>query len=550
MVRAMVRSRRIPADADPLDAQRTGLAPARFQSPVGPEYGWVRRPWAATMWIVGGVALFAFYLRISFTVPVTSDGANNALQAWDMLHGHLLLHGWIFGDATYYTLDLPVLAITEIFFGLCDLTSHVASALTYLIITVSAVALALADSRGLARVARCGVVVAVLTAMFHVESNVWYLLGAPDHTGTSAILLVCFLLIDRAPARGFTPPLLCAILCAGRIGDASIRYVAVPAIIVVCSYRAVAAWKVRTGDAACAVAAAASVPLASVVRAVMRHFGAYQMIAPKTAISPPWHWPHNAALALHAVAVLFGVGTGSSSSSLARGAGYLLGLACFVAVAAGFARVAMNWRTASRAEQLLCAAIVINISAYVISTVPASSNPYEIAAVLPCGAVLAARAVVPGHFGGTLRAGLATGLVAIVALLPLTAAAAQPVAAVPTASLSAWLKAHGLTYGLAGYWDSSVITLQSGNQVQVRAVTMYGSQVFRYDWQTNTSWFDPSRHDATFVITDLAGGGLSPSAESYFGKPVTIERMAQWAILIYHKNLLQQVATAATGPQW
>ncbi len=133
-------------------------------------------------------------------------------------------------------------------------------------------------------------------------------------------------------------------------------------------------------------------------------------------------------------------------------------------------------------------------------------------------------------------------LVAIAALLPLSVAAAQPAAAVPTASLSAWLKAHGLTYGLAGYWDSSVITLLSGNQVQVRAVAMYGSQVFRYDWETNTLWFDASRHDATFVITDLAGNGLSPSAESYFGKPVKIERVAHWAILIYHKNLLEQVA--------
>jgi hypothetical protein len=536
-------------DADPLDAQRTGLTPARFQRPAGPGHRWVRRLRAVTMWIVGCMALFAFYLRISFTGHVTSDGANNALQAWDMLHGHLLLHGWIIGDATYYTLDLPVLAVTEIFFGLCDLTSHIASALTYLIVTVSAAAVAVTDSRGLARVARCGVVVAVLTAMFHVGSNVPYLLGASDHTGTSAFFLVSFLLIDGAPARRFTPPLLCAILCAGQLGDATIRYVAVPAIVLVCSYRAVAAWKVRTGDAACALTAAASVPLAYAVRTVMLHFGAYQMVAPKTAISPPWQWPRNAALAWHAVSVLFGVGAGASSSSLARGAGYALGLACLLAAAAGFARVAWTWRTASRAEQLLCAAIVISISAYVTSTIPVLSNPYEIVAVLPCGAVLAARAFVPGDLAGTLRVGLATGLVTIGALLPLTIAAAQPAAAVPTASLSAWLKAHGLTYGLAGYWDSSVITLLSDNQVQVRAVAMYGSQVFRYDWETNTLWFDASRHDATFVITDLAGNGLSPSAESYFGKPVKVEHVAHWAILIYQKNLLEQVAIATTGPQ-
>ena len=538
----MARSQRIAAEADPPDAQPAWSPLARFQLLADREHRWLRRLLGATPWIVGCMALFAFYLRISFTGHVSSDGANSALQAWDILHGHLLLHGWIIGDATYYTFDLPVLALTELFSGLSNLTSHVASALTYLIVTVFAVAIALAGSRGLARVARCGVVVVVLTAMFHLESNTHYLLGAPDHTGTSVFLLVSVLLIDRVPARWYTWPLLLAILCAGQIGDASVLYVVVPAVVVVCGYRVVAARNVRTGDAANALAAAASVPLASVVRAVMLHFGAYQMVAPRTALSPPQQWPHNAALAWHALRVLFGAEAGSGSPALARNAGYILGIACLLAVAAGFARVVWTWRTASRAEQLLCAAIVINLSAYVISTMPIPSNPYEVVAVLPCGAILAARACVPAHIGDTLWDGLATSLVAVGALLPLTAAATQPAAAVPTAPLSAWLPAHGLTYGLAGYWNSSAITLESGNRVRVRAVLMDGRQVIPCFWETNTLWYDASRYYANFVIIDLAGPGLSPSAEQAFGKPVRIGHLAQWEILIYQKNLLKQLA--------
>jgi hypothetical protein len=536
----MAWSKRIPTDAGPLDAGQTGLPPTPSQRPAGPGHRWVHHPFAAAASIAACIGLFAFYLRISLTGRVTSDGANNALQAWDMLHGHLLLHGWIIGDATYYTFDLPVLAFTEIFFGLSDLTSHVASALTYLIVTVGAVALALTDSRGLARAARCGAVVVVLTAMFGVGSNAPYLLGVPDHTGTSVFLLVSFLLIDRAPARRYTSPLLLAILCAGQIGDATVGYVAVPAVVVVSVYRVVAAWKVRTGDAANALAAAASVPLAAAVRTWMLHFGAYQMVAPKDAISGPGQWTHNAALAWHAVRVLFGVSAGSGSPALSD-AGYILGVACLLAVAAGLARVVWTWRTASRAEQLLFVAITVNLMAYVLSTIPITTNPYEVVAVLPCGAVLAARACVPGYIAGPRRAGLATGLAAIAALLPLITAAAQPTAAAPTAPLSAWLEAHGLTYGLAGYWNSSVITLQSGNGIAVRAVVMNGSQVVGYPWETNSLWFDPARHDATFVIIDLAGNGLSPSAERYFGKPEMIGHVAHWEILIYQMNLLKQV---------
>jgi hypothetical protein len=304
----------------------------------------------------------------------------------------------------------------------------------------------------------------------------------------------------------------------------------------------VAARKVRTGDAANALAAVASVPLALAVRAVMLHFGAYQMVAPKIAISSPRQWPQNAELAWHAICVLFGVMAGSGSSALERDAGYLLGLACLLAAAAGVGRVAWTWRTASRAEQLLCAAIVLDLSAYVISTMPVLTNPYEVVAVLPAGAVLAARTCVPGHMAVTRRTGLATGLAAVAALLPLTIAAARPAATGPTAPLSAWLEAHGLTYGLAGYWNSSAITLQSDNRVQVRAVVMKGPQIRPYAWETNTLWFDASRHDATFVIVDLDGNGLSPSAEQYFGKPAMIGHVAHWAVLIYRKNLLEQVA--------
>ena len=309
----MAWSKQTAADADPPDARRTGWPPPQAQRSVGPRRRWLRRPLAAAEWIVGGIALFALYLRVSLTGHVTSDGANSALQAWDMLHGHLLLHGWVIGDATYYTFDLPVLALTEIFFGLGDLASHVASALTYLIVTVSAVALALPGSRGLARVARCGVVIVVMIAMFHAGAYVAYLLlGPPDHTGTSAFLLVAFLLVDRVPARWYAPPLLLAILCAGQIGDATVRYVAVPAVVVVCGYRVVAARKVRTSDAANALAAAASVPLAFAARAVMLHFGAYQMVAPETAISPPGRWPHHAVLAWDAIRVLFGAHAGEA----------------------------------------------------------------------------------------------------------------------------------------------------------------------------------------------------------------------------------------------
>jgi hypothetical protein len=503
-----------------------------------------RRWWPAAAWTCCGIALFALLLRISLIHKMDSDGANNALQGWDMLHGNLLLHGWIIGDATYYTLELPVYAMTEAVLGLHIVTGHVVSVLTFLIVVACAAALAMTGSRGLPRAARCVAVVAVLASPLLVGAGASTLLEEPDHFGTSAIMLVTFLLIDRAPGRRFTSPLVCAILCAGQIGDATVRYVAIPAVLLVCAYRVVAARKIRTADTAIMLAAAASVPLSLLVRSAMKHFGAFAMVAPPTRISPAAQWPHHAALTLVSIRSLFGAITGPTAPLGTVGAAF--GTICLLAAAFGFARVVWTWRTASRSEQLLFTGIVMNVGAYMISAVATPRGTYEIIAVLPFGAVLASRACVPARITGAWRARTAIATAAVAALLPLIAAATPPIQGLPAAPLAVWLEAHGLTYGIGGYWDASDVTVQSGNQVQVRAIVPAGSKVGPYYWETKPSWYDPSQHDATFVIgyaTSQGGNITLALTERSFGRPAAIYQVAGRVILVYNKNLLRGLPT-------
>jgi len=182
--------------------------------------------------------------------------------------------------------------------------------------------------------------------------------------------------------------------------------------------------------------------------------------------------------------------------------------------------------------------------------------------VLPCGAVLAARACVPSRIIGARRARAGLAAAALVALLPLAAAATLPPVTPAAVPLAAWLKARGLTYGIAGYWNASAVTLQSGNQVQVRAVVRYsgriaGYYIAPYDWETKADWYDASRHDATFVIAN----GVYPDSttltaaqvERYFGRPAQTYRVAGREILIYQTNLLKRLRApsqpAPTGPR-
>jgi hypothetical protein len=504
--------------------------------------GAARRAWAALAWALAGAALYALFLRISLADALTSDPANNALQAWDMLHGHLLLHGWILGDVTFYTFELPLIALVEIFFGLHTIAVHVAEALVYLIVTALAVAIAVTGSRGGSRAARAGVVAAVLAAPALVAMDIWIPLGFPDHTGTTVFVLVSFLLVDRVPDKWFTAPIVGLVVCAGQISDVTVRYVAVPAIVVVCGYRVLASGKFRSGDAANAAAAVASVPVALAVRALMRHFGAYVMVSPKTRIAPIAHWPHNAALTWYAVRMVFGISTGPASHSHPVGAAAVFGTICLLLAVAGMVRVVWRWRTARRAEQLLLVAIVINVGVYAISTLPTPRTPHDLVAVLPAGAILGARALVPPRIAGRLTALAAAGAAAVAALLPLSlSAAARPPQVPPYAALATWLEDHGLHYGLGGYWDGSSVTLQSAGSVKVRTVHLVDGGIRPFPWETNTLWYDPARYYANFVIIDLVNIDLVPQAERFFGKPVSSHHLGNWEILIYNKNVLPVV---------
>jgi hypothetical protein len=103
-------------------------------------------PRSLVLVVVGAACagLFWCYLRLSETFPGGADGASNALEAWDMLHGNWLLHGWTLTDVAFYTTELPEYAAIELARGLGPGVLHAAMARA----PVRAVARARRGSRG------------------------------------------------------------------------------------------------------------------------------------------------------------------------------------------------------------------------------------------------------------------------------------------------------------------------------------------------------------------------------------------------------------------
>src|ERR1700689_2929 len=162
-----------------------------------------RWAWAAGLTVVA-VVLFVCYVRLSRTIPDNSDGSDQALQAWDMLHGNWLLRGWTVGDVSYYTTEIPEYIIVEKIIGLGANVIDVAAAVTYTLLVLLAGLLAKGRATGREGVIRALIAAGILLAP-ELDHGIHLLVSQPDHIGTQVPLLLIFLVLDRAPRRWYLP---------------------------------------------------------------------------------------------------------------------------------------------------------------------------------------------------------------------------------------------------------------------------------------------------------------------------------------------------------
>ena len=185
-------------------------APGTAAPAAPPDRRWL----AAATWGLGLVVAFAANLRLSQTNATNSDGASQALQAWDML--------------------------VELVHGLNADAVHVAAALTYTLAMLLAALLAMGKTTGREAVARAAIAAGIMIAP-QLDAGTYALLNSPDHVGTSVPVLLAWLIVDRARPRWYGPVVVGLILAWAQIADVLVLYVAVVPLAIVCSFRALRA---------------------------------------------------------------------------------------------------------------------------------------------------------------------------------------------------------------------------------------------------------------------------------------------------------------------
>ena len=157
-----------------------------------------RAAWPAGV-AAAAVVLFLCALREARTLTVDSDGGSNALQAWAMLHGNLLLHGWHLSDVSWYTTELPEYMLVELVRGLRPDVVHVSAALTYTLLVLLAAFVARGRATGRAGLVRAAIAVGIMLAPSLAAAE--NLLSVVDHTGSAVPVLAVLVLLERAGRR-------------------------------------------------------------------------------------------------------------------------------------------------------------------------------------------------------------------------------------------------------------------------------------------------------------------------------------------------------------
>ena len=536
-----------------------------------------RAAWRPALVVLAAIGLFILYWRQSESVALSSDGASNVLQAWAMLHGNLLLHHWRVSDLSFYTTELPQYALIEYVLGLGAGVAHVGAAMTYTLLVLLAAVLArgddppappregMAGSRARGRVGWTRALIAAGIMVAPQLSATQIVLLSPDHTGTAVPVLVTWLIIDRVTpdrwkaARWVVPLVVFVLLTWTMIADSIVLITCIAPLVLVCVVRACTglAGPVRRAvgsaprwyELSLAAAAAVAGGLGSAAPRLIAALGGYRQgpVEAETAVAAV---RHHAWVTFQGVLELFGANVFDARPAIEVVFVWLhlvgaIGVICALGLA-----LARLFRFQDLVIPVFAVAIVLNLASYMFSLHAADIvDTREIAAVLPLGAVLAGRVLAEPLLNLVQAARRARhwllpaiGVVAAGYLGTLAYGAAQSPAPPAYQPLANWLVAHGLTDGLAGYWQANSTTLASGGRVRVSGVTKApDGELVPYEWETDDTGYRASLHDANFVVADgpAAPSWAQSAALRTFGPPRRTYRYRGYLIMVWDANLLR-----------
>ena len=537
------------ANERPAAAAAVADQPAADTGRPAQQPGWLGR--ARLAWIgaylAAGVVLFLCYLRVSGTQSISSDGGSNALEAWDMLHGNLLLHGWTVTDVSFYTTELPEYMILELIRGISPALVHTAAAFTYAVLVLLAGLVAKGRATGREGVVRALLASGIMLAP-QLGTPTFILLLVPDHVGTGIPILLIFLVLDRAPRRWYVPPVIAVMLTWVLVADRLVIAAVLVPLLAVCAirvYRAVVVLgrplAAQWFEVSLFVAGIVALGVSLLIMRLIVRLGGFTLLGLSTHLAKVSSLQNNFRLTGQGVLALYG----ADFFDMPFGPQMIIALLHLVGVILAGWAVCRALRRFFRCDdllvQVLVTGIVVSLAVFAFSNLPYSLwDARNMSPVLAFGAVLAGRLLAGDLLRLKLLPALAVMLACYAAFLGFDTA--QPQIPAHDQSLANWLVAHNFKTGLSTYFESNITTLDSGDRVHLLGVSWGADKSVPRIYQSEVSWYDPTLHYANFVVNTGADKpqAIIPSGDllKAFGRPAKVYQYGPYTIMVWNKNLL------------
>lgn len=527
------------------------------------------RPQAAKLFallllICVGAAAYDTYAAARL-VELSSDVVHSFLAANSILHGNILLSGWLLPSDDFYFTDTIPLAMLRAIFGSHPTTLYVFTALVYVLIICVCLA---ASLRSLQPSHQNVLALAIVVALAGMPLPGEYrpLLTPDSHTASTLFGLVALLLLDllaKANRIRERPAVAAAFVIVTIATVASDPFALVfafgPALLVL--LLDLATTRDRNALGLCVIVVAACVIGRLTPTAIKAAGGMATLENSSSAFVAPGQLGRTVqglffGLLYGAGADIFGkpVAMALATGRLIRLAGWVLGT---IAIVRRFRAPAR--RDIDLLDRMLLMSIAVVVVACVLSEMfndnlgvgvylfNGGAATRYLSPILIFGAVLAARSIPAFALGlapRRLRLSVTGSIVLLAAVLlgghtmGMAALAGTPswVGSNPFLQVSQWLAARNLTCGVGGYWSASMITAQTGGRVTVRAVEADPDEPLRPGfWAADAQWFHGPDKPMFVIWQPGRDNGYNVNAASVtrtFGAPTHIESVAGFQVAL------------------
>ncbi len=489
--------------------------------------------------------LFLIYNRLFLTVPHNSDDANFILEAVSFLQGNLIFKGWYLPTDNLLTSYIPIAALLMAIRGFTPSLIDNTAAMIYALVVM--VSLILVKNTATLRDKWPNMIISLL--IIGMPSVMLTGLVATFCLRTYIYFLVALLAMERIRSSRLKCLTVFIMLTLAYIGDPFTLYILLAPLIILLCIR----WyyEGRRLDGLSLIASTiAVIPATKFVLLAVKALGGYYPFSGYYVSFVTFEGlSNNIGLTIHGVLSLFGIDffgqplmSRVAIESLVR-IPFLL-LVCYLVYRTiqGFINHSTKYDAIS---EILSLSIVVDLLAYIFSnnTQSLGTTRYLIPVIL-FGAIIVGRQLVIPDTHRVKYLFLIGLFVVAYTLFFITRITA--IAPSPYAELEAWLTSNHYQYGYGAYWDASVVTVETDNNVKIRQVLTIdnGKYIAPFDWSSQRSWY--KSYPANFFVYDDSNwdGVNMVSAVNTFGQPTKVDKIGSFTVLTWDKNITPELFPA------